>query len=595
MISNLRSRSQTFLRSLAVALFAAAAAVPVHPQENRTSTFPKREVRAVWIATINGLDWPKSAVAAEQQESLRRMVVELRRAHFNTIFFQVRGRGDAMYRSRFEPWAQSLTGTFGKDPGWDPLQFLLDTAHAYGIEVHAWVNTYLIKSSRLETPETTPRHIVLDHPEWLRNVEGEYWIDPGIPPARKYLADVVLDLVTRYDVDGIQFDFIRYPARPFQDDATFKKYGGKSSRADWRRENVTAFVRDVYGKIHTARPEVKVGSAPIGIYQNFGSVRGLQSYSDLSQDSRLWLKEGIQDYLVPQVYWSLGAQPGDPDFAEVAREWSAQRFGRHLYLGVGAYKPDVHGQLPELIDISRSLNVRGNAFFRYENISDVMAMGGRYASPANIPPMPWIDSIPPLPPQNLQVTFDAGKEAGGVFTLHWTFPQNGPREAAYCNIYRSTSQPLDTGDPLNILAIVPSTAGMYADTIRHPVSGKYYYAVSGFDRGNNESAATPAQSVTMPEVLALSREFSPVNALGDCFRQPSSTLVYFPYEVEKPSPVFVKILDGNNIEVATVVDAVQQAGSYIAAADISRLSRGNYTCMFIAGEYTEKKSFRVDR
>jgi hypothetical protein len=350
----------------------------------------------------------------------------------------------------------------------------------------------------------------------------------------------------------------------------------------------------VYGKIRAARPLVKVGSAPIGIYQNFGGVRGLQSYSDLYQDSRAWLKEGIHDYLVPQVYWSLGAQPGDPDFAEVAREWAGQRFDRHLYLGLGAYKPDVQRQLPELIDLTRSLNVRGNAFFRYENIADVLAMGGRYASPANIPPMPWIDSLAPLPPRSLQVTFVSGTDAGGLFTLRWSLPPHGPGEAAYCNIYRSASQPLDTADPRNILAIVPATE-RFVDTVRHPLSGKYYYAVSAFDRGNNESAATPAQSVTMPEVLALAREYTQINSLGDYFRQPSSKLVYFPYEVEKPSPVFVKILDANNAEVATVVDAVQQPGSYIAAADISALARGTYTCMFIAGAYTEKKPFRVDR
>ncbi len=584
----LRSAANVVL--LLLAAFAQALSQGEHDQRP-----PKREVRAVWITTVSGLDWPHSTVASEQQAALREMIENLRRARFNTIFFQVRGRGDAMYRSRFEPWSQLLTGTFGKDPGWDPLQFVLAEAHSKGMEVHAWFNTFLVKSSKLEIPESSPRHLVLQHPDWMKVVDGEYWIDPGIPAARKYLEDVVVDLASSYDIDGIQFDFVRYPAKPFPDDATFRKYGGKNSREDWRRDNVTAFVRGAYQRLHALKPLLKIGSAPIGIYANFASVRGLQSFSDLYQDSRRWLREGIQDYLAPQLYWSLGTQAGDPDFAAIAKEWATQDFRRQLYFGLGAYKADVRAQLPELIDLSRSLHADGFSFFRYGNIVDGLSMGGRFSSYANIPPMAWKDSVAPRPPENLRVAYTEQEASGGVFSLTWNRPTRDSEGVSYYNVYRSSSLPLDTDNPEQILDIVPATRSAYADTIRHPSSPKYYYAVSAFSRGNNESKPTPAQGVMMPEVLALAKGYALENSLGECYRPPSGSLVFFPYEVRKASPVVVKILDGSNAEVASVVDAVQEPGTYIAASDLSRLGAGEYTCLLIAGNYSEKKALHIGK
>lgn len=554
---------------------------------------PKREVRAAWVTTVNGLDWPKSTSVADQKNSLHEIVERLHRSHFNTIFFQVRGRGDTMYRSRFEPWSQLLTGTPGKDPGWDPLQFVLDEAHRHNMEVHAWFNTFLIKSGKTETPETTPRHIVLQHPEWLRLVDGEYWIDPGIPAARTYLENVVLDLAESYDIDGIHFDFMRYPLKPFPDESTYKRFGGGSSRDDWRRENINTFVRECYDRLIKLKPMIKVGSAPIGIYKNFGSVRGLQSFSDLFQDSREWMKRKTHDYLVPQVYWSLGDQKGDPDFSIVVREWAQQQLGRQLYVGIGAYKPDIHNQLSALIDISRALGLDGISFFRYEHIADVPMMNGRYGTLANIPPMRWKDSLPPNAPEN----FHVARSGERVFRLAWNPPtpaSDGDR-AAYYNVYRSTRRPVDTNSPENILAISPKGATFYPDTIRHPTSAKYYYAVSAFDKGNNESPATAEQSMYIEEVLVLARRFDLRVRLGESYRPPSSSVVYVPYELQRLTPVFIKILDESNTEIASVVDAVEGAGSHVAAIDVSTFRSGVYTCMFIAGEYSEKKSFRIQR
>ncbi len=581
----------TARRLLVLSLFSLVSTSASLAQGALAAPPPKREVRAVWITTVNGLDWPKSTDRNEQQQSLRQILDRLQQAHFNTIFFQVRGRGDALYRSTYEPWSNILTGSLGQDPGWDPLQFVLDEAHRRGIEVHAWINTFLIKSSRLETPETSPRHIVLSHPEWLHLVDGEYWLDPGIPAVRKYLLSVVLDIARNYQVDGIHFDFIRYPGKPFPDESTFRKYGGSLAKEEWRRENINSFVRTCYEEATKLKPLMKIGSAPIGIYTNFGNVRGLQGYSDLFQDSREWLRMLIHDYLCPQVYWSLGDQHADPDFAAVAGDWMEHAVGRDIYIGIGAYKPEVHGQLPDLIDLSRRLHAGGQSFFRYDNIQDALTLGGRYRFLANIPPMKWKDSIPPNPPRNLQVT----NLHDGVFKLEWGAPASAPDgdNAAYYNIYRAARSPVDVSDPANILAITPVPAPLYIDSIAHPRGSKYYYAVSAFDKGNNESTPTAEQVVLMPDIIKLAKQFELQSRLGRHFPEPASSIVYIPYELRAASPVFVKILDQSNREVANVVDAVQEPGSYIAAVDISTLKRGEYSWLFIAGQHSERKPLQI--
>ncbi|MBI3195700.1 MAG: family 10 glycosylhydrolase, partial [Ignavibacteriae bacterium] len=177
--------------------------------QTQPQTVPKTEVRAIWLTTVLGLDWPPSKVkkAEEQKRLLSEMIEKAAKAKFNTIYFQVRGRADAMYKSDFEPWSHLLTGELGKDPGWDPLQFVVEESQQRGLEVHAWFNTFLTKSGKEKPTESTPRHLILAHPEWLQLVKGEWWLDAGIPEARKYLFDVALDIVRRYNIDGFQFDF----------------------------------------------------------------------------------------------------------------------------------------------------------------------------------------------------------------------------------------------------------------------------------------------------------------------------------------------------------------------------------------------------
>jgi uncharacterized lipoprotein YddW (UPF0748 family) len=227
---------------------------------------PKSEVRAVWITTASGLDWPPSANRSHNNQPAA-IVADMKADRFNTIFFQVRARSDAYYRSRYEPWAENLTGILGKDPGWDPLAFLLGEAHAQGLEVHAWMNVFKVRGPNPVAP-STPEHPSRALAEWCIEQDGEIWLDPGRPEVRTYLTDLVLDLVRSYDLDGINFDFIRYPGHRFADEETYARYGKGLPLHEWRRRNVTDFVRETYRKATTLKPLLKVGSSPLGVYKD---------------------------------------------------------------------------------------------------------------------------------------------------------------------------------------------------------------------------------------------------------------------------------------------------------------------------------------
>ncbi|MBI5476474.1 MAG: family 10 glycosylhydrolase [Ignavibacteriales bacterium] len=554
--------------------------------------YPKYEVRAVWLTTVNSLDWPRSLDADEQKQSLREIVQKLKKANFNTIYFQVRSRSDAMYKSNYEPWASQLTGVFGKDPGWDPLQLIIEEAHIEGMEVHAWFNANIAWTKKDPPPRTQPLHVYHEHPDWLQPVNGEYWFDIGKPDVRNYLLRISIDLATRYNLDGFQFDFLRYPGKPFPDDATFRTYQNGIKKEDWRRENINKFVKAFHDSLQLVKPMLKIGAAPIGIYKNFPGARGQQSYSELYQDSRKWIQEGWMDYLVPQVYWTLGTTAGDPDFNIVIKDWAVNSSGRQIYVGLGAYKEDVLSEIPQLIDSTRKSGLYGNSFFRYDNIKDDLQVGGKYQYPSLIPPMPWKDSIPPLHPVNVAVQ----NITDGIFRINWEksfAAKDGDYPVKYF-VYRSSVQPIDMEDPLNIIGILSQVSQSFLDTIKHIASPKYYYGVTSVDKNNNESQLA-IESVIIPEIVELSSSLQFSYAVNITYPEKKSSVVFFQYEIKDSVPVILKIVDRNNKEVVTVVDNYQNAGNYIAGTDVSDLENGSYTCLFIAGKYIAKKSFRINQ
>lgn len=310
---------------------------------------PAREFRGAWVASVFNIDWPSKAglsVAAQKAE-LRAILDRAASTGLNAIVLQVRPAADALYASKREPWSAFLTGKQGRPPQpfYDPLEFAIAEAHARGLELHAWFNPFRALASANQS--VAPNHVTKTHPEWIRRYGNLVWLDPGEPAARKWSIDTLLDVVRRYDIDGIHIDdyFYPYPIKtangivPFPDDATWSRYqksGGKLSRDDWRRENINGFVRDLYAAIKAEKRWVKFGISPFGIWRPRvpETIEAqLDSYSELYADSRRWIAEGWCDYFSPQLYW--GIQPAQQSFPVLLKWWAAQNGkGRHLWPGI---------------------------------------------------------------------------------------------------------------------------------------------------------------------------------------------------------------------------------------------------------------------
>jgi uncharacterized lipoprotein YddW (UPF0748 family) len=559
----------------------------------QTPAIPKREVRAVWLTTASGLDWPKSTERAEQQASLSEIVRRLKSYNFNTIFFQVRSRGDAYYRSVYEPWAENLTGTLGKDPGWDPLAFLINEAHRAGIEVHAWVNVYKVRANG-QVPITAPLHISRAHPGWMFNYHGEGWLDPGIPEVGTYLLNVVMDIARKYEIDGINFDYLRYPGRDFPDGDSYRKHGLGIPRDRWRKSNLDRFVTECYDRLTALRPLLKVGSSPLGIY---GSDTGFVSTAagEYYQDTRSWLKTGKLDYVAPQVYWATGGAKGDPDYAVLVPDWQRLAGARHVYAGIGAYRTEVAKEIPRQIDVSRSAGNAGQCYFRYENVHGGELFGGRYATPALIPPMPWKDSSSPPPPLHLALN----EITANVFNHQWVLPQTvaDRSKATRFILYRGTSPQILFDDPRSIAQVVPGSAVSCIDTVKVPSGATYYYAVSAVNAANSEGPPSPVSSGTMQEFLSLRGKLTETTGLSAALSPEGGTPRMVAYSLARRTPVILDLLSyprgSNDTITTTLVRDTEETGIYIVGLNGVQFVPGKYTVRLRTGESVVEQPFEL--
>jgi len=555
---------------------------------------PKTEVRAVWITTASGLDWPQTTNPVEQQTSLRTLLGGVKAARFNTVFFQVRARGDAYYRSRYEPWAENLTGSLGKDPGWDPLAFVLAEAHALGIEVHAWFNVFKIRGPNPVGP-STPEHPSRALASFTVEQDGELWLDPGRPEVRTYLATVALDLIRRYDIDAINFDFIRYPGTSFGDGESFARFGRGMNIHDWRRQNITAFVREVYAQAVHLKPMLKVGSSPLGVYreETNGSQRG--SFFWVYQDSYSWLRQGIHDYLSPQVYWQIRPPNGEPDFARVMMRWKEFTAGRHIYAGIAAYRPEIQRNLGMYIDTARSAGAAGQVFFRWENIAGTTTINGRYPTHALIPPMPWKDPRPPGAPADLKVN----ETATGALRLTWSAPAPGGDgdTARYYAIYRWPSLEIPFDDPNALVDVTAPAAREFIDSTGSPKGARFYYAVTALDRAENESA--PSKIVySHPPVLPPRAHAQPKHTTLTILLSRTSGRPYqAQYTLAQSGHVNLDLLSrrADSVEVlhTTLVRAVQDEGRYSVELRKVFILPGSYIFRLTTGRTTVEQLLEV--
>jgi len=313
-----------------------------------TPSEQEKEMRGAWIATVYNIDWPSKPGLgiAEQKAEFVRMLDELKAVGINAVFVQVRPTADALYPSKLVPWSSVLTGTQGKNPGYDPLAFMVAETHKRGMAFHAWFNPFRVTlDDKLDSlAANNPAKL---HPEWIIQHGGKWMFNPGIPAARAHIIDAIMEVVRQYDIDGVHLDdyFYPYGSDPFNDDATFAQYnaGRFTDKGDWRRDNVNQFVHQLSASIKQAKPYVAFGISPFGIWRNAkddptgSDTNGQSSYDNLYADARTWIRNGWIDYIAPQLYWTIGYKNASYD--KLVDWWSKETSGTgvKLYIGQAAY------------------------------------------------------------------------------------------------------------------------------------------------------------------------------------------------------------------------------------------------------------------
>lgn len=347
-------------------------------------TNPKNEFRAVWIATVANIDWPKSNIEAveKQKADFIEILDTYKKLNYNAVIVQIRSSGEAFYPTDLAPWSRYLTGKEGKAPSpyYDPLEWMILEAHARGFEFHAWLNPYRATMD-LKTENLSPNHDVNKHADWMIKYAGKYYYNPALPEVQTHLVTIVNEVVRNYDIDAIHFDDYFYPYKvtgeTFNDKASYMKYGGGLSLEDFRRSNVNNFVKCVSLSIKNIKPWVQFGISPFGVWRNKSvdpkgsdTESGQTNYDDLYADPLAWMENSWVDYLVPQLYWSLGHPK--VSYSKLLKWWSENSKNTAIYIGNGTYKINADSdkkwnnpyEIPNQIDITRTYkNVQGNAFF----------------------------------------------------------------------------------------------------------------------------------------------------------------------------------------------------------------------------------------
>ncbi len=412
-----------------------------------------REFRAVWVATVANIDWPSKPGLSNDDLRIEmvRILDRAQKLHLNAIVFQVRPSADAMYPSKLEPWSWFLTGTQGKglERNFDPLQFTIEESHRRGIELHVWLNPYRVLHPMQHGP-VCDTHLSVTHPEVVKKYGPYLWMDPSEKEVQDHSFDVFMDLVDRYDIDGIHVDDYFYPYSvkdannkkvPFPDDPSWQKYlasGGRLDRDNWRRQSVDLFIERVYKGVKRRKRWVKFGISPFGIYRPGipqGIKAGVDQYAELYADALKWYRDGLCDYLAPQLYWPIAQKP--QSYPILLKYWQEQnKLGRHLWVGNftsrlnpkdGNWKPK---EVLDQIELSRKgQSDPGNIHFSMEAFSqnwngiNEALENGPYKLPALVPASPWLDEgeIPTLPDRISNTV------VGGEWAVTWGTANPGTR------------------------------------------------------------------------------------------------------------------------------------------------------------------------
>ncbi len=477
-------------------------------EETSAQYYPKNEMRAIWIATVNNIDWPSSAnlTTEQQRKEMTDLLDIFMEYNLNTVIFQIRPSADAFYPSAIEPWSQWLTGTEGKapEPFYDPLEFTISECRRRGLDIHVWLNPYRAVTDTANI--VSENHISRIHPEWFLRYGKTIYFDPGLPQTRDYVSSVVSDIVRRYDIDAIHMDDYFYPYRiansEFPDDSSFVRYSHgftPEKRDDWRRENVNIIIRQLNDSIKAIKPWVEFGISPFGVWRNIAkdslgseTRAGQTNYDDLFADILLWQKKGWIDYVVPQIYWHIGFDLAD--YSVLSGWWSRNAYGTRLYIGQAPYRISQKAEAREWrsskqiirqLEMNRTIpNVGGSVYFSAkvvrnnplhlkEKISRKL-----YRYPALVPSNNRITLMIPQQPvnQRLVASPDSVK-------LAWTKGLNTKKFVIY---KLRKNKPADMNDPKNIFRVTSDTV-LVLPACRQTDLKKYYFIITSLSQTNTES------------------------------------------------------------------------------------------------------------
>lgn len=508
---------------------------------------PKYEVRAVWLTTIGGIDWPHSYASSNysierQKDELRTILDRLQRANINTVLLQTRIRATTIYPSEYEPWDGCLSGKPGKSPGYDALKFAIDECHRRGMELHAWVVAIPVGKWNA----TGCARLRKRHPGLVKKIGAEGYMDPEKPQTAEYLADLCAEITGNYDVDGIHLDYIRY----------HETWPMKVSRRQGRA-NITNIVRAISHRVKSIKPWVKMSCSPIGKYKDLSrfSSYGWNAYERVCQDAQAWLRDGLMDALFPMMYFR-GNQ-----FYPFALDWSEQSYGRIVAPGLGIYFMSPDEKDWPLSDITREmLTLRhygmGHAYFRSKFFTDNVKGIYDFAKetfnrhPALIPPMTWESTTIPATPSALS----RKKHSRDVEMLSWRPVDKDTTKIMY-NVYCSREYPVNTDDACNLMM-----ARLQKTCIIIPRDPSRYYAVTALDRYGNESKPLQEKHV---------QNTAPATKLPDGLLKCDGKTLRLP---EKSN-----VLDASFITIETLQGHIVATRPYKGSTtDVSRLPEGMY-------------------
>jgi uncharacterized lipoprotein YddW (UPF0748 family) len=477
---------------------------------------PAAELRGAWVASVANIDWPSApGLSSERQQfELDSMLDVLRGMGINTVFLQVRPNGDALYPNNFSPWSKWLTGKQGTPPNpyYDPLEYAIKGAHKRKMELHAWLNPYRATFDS-DTAALAPSHFMRALPpeyrkQWFFKYGNRYYFNPANPSVIQHLTDIVGDIVTRYNVDGIHFDDYFYPYKEtgetLNDYAEFVSYPrGFTNIDDWRRDNINRLVESVSKRIRQQKPFVKFGISPFGVWRNKDKdpVRGsdtragLTCYDDLYADVLLWLEKDWIDYVAPQLYWSIGFPAAD--YQKLVDWWSKNTYGKHLYIGHAGYKIGNSANDPnwnkadettKQITLNRSTDaVKGSIFFSAKQllknplgVADTLREN-LFSYRTLQPAMAYRSKSTPATSR-----FCNFKSTPSTVRLAWSACDfaSGAEVPYYFAIYRFYGKELgDFTDPANLIGITDYNPEVWEYEDRNVYSGEFYtYVVTGYNR-----------------------------------------------------------------------------------------------------------------